>query len=171
MEKCRHALYLEIRGGENLNKKILLSTLISLFAIGVMAVPVFAAPIDTLAVHAAVEGRAIVRTGMGRPVFFRDAVMTFWTYTPSGTVSGHTEPGWAITLTVGGTLYVWHVTSIRTCGRSRIVIIKADPHPLPGVEIAIPGPSSIRIILNHDADRLFVVATGIKVFFIGNTLA
>jgi hypothetical protein len=97
----------------------------------------------------------------------RDAVMTFIQYTPGeGSPEDHAA-GWAITLTANGETYVWHVTDIKTCGKSSIVIIKADPHPLEG---AMPGPSSIRIVLNHDADKPLVVATGPKVFFIGKTL-
>lgn len=154
-----------------IKKKILCSGLAVLLAISFLAISVFAAPLDTLTVHAAVGGTAMVKTGStGRWMRTNDAVMTFWTYEPSGTVEGHEEAGWALTLTIGDSLYVWHATKIRTCGRSNIVIIKANPHPLPGVDNAMPGPSSIRVILNHDAERLFVVAHGRKVFFIGNTL-
>ncbi len=103
-------------------------------------------------------------------MYAKDAVMTFWTYEPSGTVEGHDEPGWAITLTVGETLYVWHVTRIRTWGRSTIVTIKAYPHPLPGVDNAEAGPSRILVILRHNPDRPLAIAVGRGVFFIGKTL-
>ena len=152
-----------------MNKKVFLTTLVSLFIIGTLTLPVFSAPLDTLSVHAQIEGRALVKTEDGW-MYASDAVITFWTYTPSGTVEGHDEAGWAITLTVGDTLYVWHVTRIRTCGRSNIVIIKADPHPLPGVDNAEPGPSQIRVILRHNPDRPLAIAVGRGVFFIGKTL-
>ena len=152
-----------------MNKRIFLTALVSLFVIGTLTFPVFSAPIDTLSVHAQIEGRASVKTEGGW-MYAKDAVMTFWTYEPSGTVEGHDEPGWAITLTVGDTLYVWHVTRIRTWGRSNIVIIKADPHPLPGVDNAEAGPSRILVILRHNPDRPLAIALGRGVFFIGKTL-
>jgi hypothetical protein len=147
-----------------LNKKILLSIVAALFVVSFLAVPVFAA--GTLTPHASIEGRAMVKTA-GK--WSRgDAVMTFIQYTPGeGSPGGHAA-GWAITLTVNEETYVWHVTDIKACGKSSIVIIEADPHPLAG---AMPGPSSIRIVLNHDAGKPLVVATGHKVFFIGKTLA
>ena len=151
-------------------KKELLSSLAVISIFSFLAISVLATPLDTLTTHAAVEGRSMVKTGC-RWMRTKDAVMTFWIYEPSGTVEGHDEAGWAITLTVGDTLYVWTVTKIRTCGKSTIIIIKADPHPLPGVDNAMPGPSSITVILNHNAARLLVVAHGRRVFFIGNTLA
>jgi hypothetical protein len=152
-----------------MNKRIFLTALVSLFIIGTLVFPVFSAPLDTLSVHAQIEGRALVKTEDGW-TYAKDAVITFWTYTPSGTVPDHSEPGWAITLTVGDTLYVWHVTKIRTCRRSNILIIKADPHPLPGVDNAEPGPSPIRVILRHNPDRPLAIAVGGDVFFIGKTL-
>ncbi len=152
-----------------MNKKIFLTTLVSLFIIGTLTLPVFSAPLDTLSVHAQIEGRALVKTEDGW-TYAKDAVITFWTYTPSETVPDHSEPGWAITLMVGDTLHVWHVTKIRTCGRSNILIIKADPHPLPGVDNAEPGPSPIRVILRHNPDRPLAIAVGGDVLFIGKTL-
>jgi len=152
-----------------MNKKIFLTTLASLFIIGTLTIPVFSAPLDTLSPHAQIEGRALVKTEDGW-MYAKDAVITFWTYTPSGTVPDHSEPGWAITLEVGDTLYVWHVTRIRASGKSSIVIIKAYPHPLPGVDNAEPGPSRIRVILRHNPDRPLAIAVGRGVFFIGKTL-
>ena len=75
-----------------------------------------------------------------------------------------------MTLEVGDTLYVWHVTRIRASGESSIVIIKAYPHPLLGVDNAEPGPSRIRVILRHTPDRPLAIAVGRGVFFIGKTL-
>lgn len=148
-----------------MNKKILVPLITALFFVSFLAVPTFAA--GTLTPHASVEGWAMVKTGF-RWVRYTDAVMTFIQYTPGeGSPEGHVA-GWAITLTANGNTYVWHVTNIKTLGKSSIVMIKADPHPLEG---AMPGPSSIRVVLNHDANKPFVVAIGQKVFFIGKTLA
>lgn len=150
-------------GGERVKKKILISSLTLLFALSMVTLTVSA----SLESHAAVEGLGIVKVGRGRPTFDRNAVITFIKVTDG--YHGFTEPGWAVTLEVGEITYVWHVTSLRTCGKSSVVIIKAEPHGavLPGLTQA---PSNLRIILNHDLDRPFVVATGKGITFIGKTL-
>jgi hypothetical protein len=153
----------QLGGGEIMKKKMIISGLTILVALGMLTLSVSAA----VAVHAQMEGLAIVKSGSGRPDICRNAVMTFYQVTDG--YHGFTEPGWAVTLQMGSTLYVWHVTDIKTCGRSSIVIMKAEPHGavLPG---STSGPTNIRIILNHNPDRPFVVATGRGVLFVGRTV-
>lgn len=142
----------------------------ALAVIAVLVVPVFAAPIDTLTPHAVVEGLAIVKTEMGGLTFDSDAVLTFWSYTPSGEVAEHEEPGYAVTLQVDDTLYVWHVAETMACGSGSFLALSADPHPLPGVDEAEEGPCSILAVLYHDIEKPLAVVAGRNVFFIGNTL-
>jgi hypothetical protein len=152
-----------LEGGEILKKKMLISGLPLFVALSMLALSVSA----TVTVHAQMEGLAIVKSGRGRPDICRNAILTFYQVTDG--YHGFTEPGWAVTLQMGSTLYVWHVTDIKTCGRSSIVIMKAEPHGavLPD---STSGPTDILIILNHDPDRPFVVATGRGVLFVGRTV-
>jgi hypothetical protein len=158
---------LKSEGGEILKRKALLVLpVLVVLALSIQALPVLANN-GPLTEHARVEGMAIIRTGMGRPNFYSDALMIFWQYSMSVDYPGgsHPESGWAVTLTVDGTTYVWHVTEARFAGRSKILILKAVPHPgLPGLTEA---PSPIKVILNHGGRRTFVVAFGAKVFFFG----
>lgn len=143
-----------------MNKKIILATSFILM-LSFMAFPVFAA--GTLAPHASVEGRAMVRDGRSWDCD-KEAVVTFIQYTPGeGSPEGH-EAGWAILLSANGKTYVWHVTTLKACGRSNIVLMRADPHPLEG---AVEGPAPIRIVLNHNPDNAFVLLTGRGVHFVG----
>lgn len=146
-----------------MNKKIILATSF-IVILSVVAFPVFAA--GTLTPHAAIQGRAMVRDGRSWE-FDNEAMVTFIQYTPGeGSPAGH-ETGWAILLEVNGDTYVWHVTRMKACGRSTIVLMRADPHQLEG---AMEGPAPVRIVLNHNADKAFVLLTGRGVHFVGKTV-
>lgn len=149
-----------------MNRKMMLITgSFALLAFMMLTGPAFANNNGPLTAHASVEGKAKVRMGIWTRIY-HCTVMTFWQYTPSGTVEGHTEPGWAITLQVGDTVYVWHVTSDRSVGS--LLILSADPHP--GIEGLTQGPSPIKVVVNHNPDRPFVFAFGRNVFFMGAEL-
>lgn len=149
-----------------MNRKMMLMTgSLALLAFMMLAGPVFANNNGPLTAHASIEGKAMVRMGM-RSHFYRGAIMTFWQYTPSGTVEGHTDPGWAITLQIGDTVYVWHVTADHSVGS--LLILSAAPHP--ELEGLTPGPSPIKVMINHNPNRPFVIAFGRNVFFIGAEL-
>jgi hypothetical protein len=147
-------------------KALLFLPVLIVLALSLQALPVLATN-GPLTEHARVEGMAIIRTGMGRPNFYSDALIIFWQYSMSGGYPGgsHPESGWAVTITVDETTYVWHVTEARFAGRSKILILTAVPHP--GVPDLTEAPSPIKVILYHSSSRTFVVAVGSKVFFYG----
>ncbi len=147
-------------------KALLVLPVLIVLALSLQALPVLATN-GPLTEHARVEGMAIIRTGMGRPNFYSDALIIFWQYsTVDYPGDPHPESGWAVTITVDGTTtYVWHVTEARFAGRSKILILTAVPHP--GVPDLTEAPSPIKVILYHSSSRTFVVAVGSKVFFYG----
>jgi len=149
-----------------LKRKALLVLPVLVLALSLQALPVLATN-GPLTEHARVEGMAIIRAGRGRPNFYSDALIIFWQYSMSVDYPGgsHPESGWAVTITVDGTTYVWHVTEARFAGRSKILILKAVPHP--GLSGLTEAASPIKVILNHGSRRTFVVAFGAKVFFFG----
>jgi hypothetical protein len=119
------------------------------------------------------EGLAIVKSGRGRPDIDRNALLTFVQI--SDGYHEFPEPQWAVVLEIDDTQYIWHVTKIRPCGKSTIVMMKANPHPvneniLAPLPNAVSGPTNIRIILNHNPDNPFVVVTGRGVLFVGRTV-
>lgn len=144
-----------------MKKRILISVLTLFIALSMLTITVSA----DLVPHAAIEGLAVVKTGNGKPVIDREATLTFIKVLD---YHGGGSDGWAVTLETNGKVYAWHIVDTKACGRSTIVMFKADPHP--GFDNTADTPS-IKIVLNHNPDNPFAVATGKGVLFVGRTIA
>ena len=138
-------------------KKVMLPLLFALAA-SMIAIP-------ALAEHPPVnlEGKGHIK--VDGDWYYGEGSVQILFITFSGDFEDHPEgeTGKAILLTIDGESFVWHVTKEKVRANGKIIILKADPHPLEGT--TMPN-YPIRVLIRHVPEKPLIVIAGRRTVFV-----
>jgi hypothetical protein len=114
-------------------------------------------------VHAELEGKGHIK--VDGTWYYGEGSVQILFITFSGDVPDHPEgeTGKAVLLTIDGESFVWHVTKEKVRANGKIIILKAEPHPLEGTTTP---DYPIRVLVRHVPERPLIVIAGRRTAFV-----
>jgi hypothetical protein len=137
-----------------LMKKVMLPLVFALAA-SMIAIPALAA----IEEHAKLDGRGYIKVD-GQRYRGKGSIQIL---TVTDGYHGFEKPEFAVLMTIDGESFAWHVTKIREKYGGKVLVVKAEPHPLEGT---ITPDYPIRLWVYHNPDNPFIHVIGRRTFFI-----